>query len=54
MGGSFDILSHRFGRISSAFTERRIIKEVGYLRTVPGVGLVMMFIEFDLEVYLHL
>ena len=54
MGGSFDILPHGLGGISGAFAERRVVEEVGYFRTVPSVGFVVVLIELDLEVDLHL
>ena len=49
---SFNILSHRFRWISSAFTTRRIIKEIWYFWSIPSVRLVML-IKFNLKVYLH-
>ena len=53
MWWSFKILSHRFRWISSAFIVGSIIKEIWYFWSIPSISF-MMFIKFDLKVYLHI
>lgn len=55
MSGWFAILSHGFGRVSGAFGAGWVvIEEVGHFGAIPCVGLLMVLIKFDFQVYLHL